>query len=125
MVDKNYTLAMKIKNEILSNFPSLDINVYFDNESVEYFISTRNKEQYYSDEYGKLVFKINQKYLWGQGIFNFYFILDESKKETDKLANFISFSTNNEIHYISWDINNTNSLLIDEHTCMDSFALAA
>ena len=123
MADKNYTLAIKIKNMILSSFPYLDINIYFDNESNEYFISTRNKEQYYSEGYGMLVFEINQNILWGQGIFNFHFVLEE--READKLAKSISFSANNETRYTSWDISSTHTLLVTKHAEADGFALAA
>jgi hypothetical protein len=125
MINKNYTLALKIKNMILSTFPSLDICIYFDDELNEYIISTRNKEIYYSNEYGKLVFEINQEILWEQGIFNFYFILDESERESDKLAKGISFSQRNEVHYTSWVINNTHSLTIDRYDGIENYSLAA
>ena len=125
MSDKNYTLAMKIRNIILSTFPSLDINVYFDNELKEYIISTRNKEYYYSENYGKLISEINNNILWCQGIFNFYFILDEGEKEFDMLTNVMSFSFNNEILFKPWARDTSNLLLIEKHNNTDNYSLAA
>ena len=74
-------------NKILSNFIHADIEIIFDKERNEYFISTRNKELYYSEAFGMLVLKISQN-LWKRGIFNFYFILDVRDREFNKEAIF-------------------------------------
>ena len=75
MFNNDDSLALEIKNTISINFIHANIEIIFDKERNEYFISTRNKELYYSEEYGMLVLEISQN-LWKQGIFNFYFILD-------------------------------------------------
>jgi len=85
MFDKNSALAIMIKNTILSNFLYADIEISFDKEQNEYYISTRNKELYYSEAYGMLVFDIEQNILWKQGIFNFFFILEEGRSKYKKI----------------------------------------
>jgi hypothetical protein len=95
----NNALALTIKNNILANFPFADIEIIFDKELGEYFISTRNKELYYSEAYGMLIFEINQNILWKQGIFNFFFILDERDHEINKLSQDITVSLSDEVHY--------------------------
>ena len=125
MFDKNYALAMDIKNKILTNIMYADIDIFFDKEQNEYFISTRNKELYYSEAYGKLIFEINQDILWGQGIFNFYFILDTRAREFDNASKETIFFLQNENLYKSWDVKNTHSLFAGKYTDMDNFSLAA
>ena len=124
MFNNDDSLALEIKNKILTRFIHADISVFFDKERNEYFISTRNKELYYSEGYGMLVLEISQN-LWGRGVFNFYFILDVRDHEFNKTANEISFSLKNEIHYILWDVSNTPPLIVDKYTGTDNYSLAA
>jgi len=125
MFDKNYTLALKIKNLILINFPYAGINVFHDSTLNEYFISTQNKELYYSDEFGKLILEINQNMLWGQGIFNFYFILDVRENELDRVAKIITLASVNEVRYMPWEVNNTPILHSDKLIGIENSSLAA
>ena len=71
-------LAMDIKNKILNQFNNADIDIRYDDEQNEYFISTKNKILYDSEEYEKLIFEIKQEMLYGRGIFNFYLTWDAS-----------------------------------------------
>ena len=125
MFDKNCVLAADIKNKILSRFIDAEINIFFDKERNEYFISTRDKDLYYSEEFGMLVFEINQGILWKQGIFNFYFILDLREREFINAADKISFSRKNETAYASWDINSAPRIFADKHIDTGNFSLAA
>ena len=127
MFNENYGLAMEIRRKILSRFINADINIIFDKEQDEYFISTRNEELYYSEKYGQLVFEINQSILWGQGIFNFYFILDRREREFSEIVKEVSFSLQAKIPYTSWNIDDTavHRLSVDRHINMNNSSLAA
>jgi len=103
--DKNYSLAVKIKNLILRDFPYADINIVYDKGLNEYFISTNDEKLYYSEAYGMLILTINTDILWGQGIFNFYFILDVQEHELGKMTKKITFSPTDEINYKTWFVN--------------------
>ena len=81
MFDRNSALALVVKNIILTSFLDADIEIVFDKEQGEYYISTRNRELYYSEAYSMLILDINQNILWKQGIFNFYFILEEGRSK--------------------------------------------
>lgn len=125
MYNKDFVLALEIKNKILSHFVQADVDIFYDKEQDEYFISIRDKELYNSEEYGKLVFEINENILWGQGIFNFYFILDTRDCGFEKTTKEISFSLQDEIQYTSWIVNNTHSLFVDKHFDLNDSSLAA
>jgi hypothetical protein len=124
MLNNNNALALSIKNIILTNFLHADIEIIFDKEQNEYFISTRNKELYYSEGYGMLMLEISKDILWKQGIFNFYFILDERNHEFDKMTKNLTFSLANEIIYKTWDVNKP-SLFVGKHIDVDNYSLAA
>jgi len=124
MLSDYNALALEIKNIILTNFLNADIEIIFDKEQNEYFISTRNKELYYSEAYGMLILDISQNILWGQGIFNFYFILDIREHKSNEMTKNITFSLTGETSYKTWDVNKL-SLFIDKHIDMDIFSLAA
>jgi hypothetical protein len=124
MLNNNDSLVSAIKNIILTNFPYAGTEVIFDKEQNEYFISTRNKELYYSEAYGMLILEINKNTLWEQGIFNIYFILDVRDKEFDKMTEQITFSFMDETAYKTWDVNKT-SLSVDKHIDTHNFSLAA
>jgi len=120
----NNALALAIKKIILTKFLDANIKITFDKEQNEYFISTRNRELYYSEAYGMLVLEINQNILWKQGIFNFYFILDVRKHKFDKITKNITFSLADEIVYKPWGVKK-QSLFIDTHISVNDFSLAA
>jgi hypothetical protein len=124
MFDNDNSLALEIKNKILDRFIHANTSVFFDKEHNEYFISTRNKELYYSEEYGMLVLEISEN-LWRQGKFNFYFIFDARSHEFDRATKEISLSPENEILYASWGVNNTSFVFVDEYINTDNFSLAA
>lgn len=124
MVDKNDTLAIKIKNLILSNFPHANINIFFDKEQSEYFISTSNEELYHSEAYGTLVMEIKMNILWKQNIYNFYFILDIRDRIFDNITEKITFLLEDETIYKTWDVNNSSSF-VDKHINISDFSLAA
>jgi hypothetical protein len=86
MLNNDNNLALIIKNIILTAFLHADIEVNFDKERNEYFISTRDKDLYYSEAYGLLILDIEQNILWKQGRFNFYFILDVRGRGFDKMT---------------------------------------
>ena len=96
--DDNY-LALKLKNLIESRFPYADIKISFNKDFGEYFISTRNKELYYSEDYLMLLFEIDNDILWEQGKFNFFFTLNQRGPEYDFMANSIIFSVKESGHY--------------------------
>ena len=113
MFSKNDSLALTIKNKILSNFINANIEVIFDKEQDEYFISTRNKELYYSEEYGMLVLEINQN-LWKQGIFNFYFILDLRLNPFENMVKDTLFTSKETNSFTQWNLH-THTVSDDEH----------
>ncbi|MCL2138266.1 MAG: hypothetical protein FWH41_01915 [Treponema sp.] len=121
MIEKNNIWALWIKNKILSCFPYAGTVITFDKEQNEYFVSTPNKDLYYSESYGLIVFEINQT-LWNQGIFNFYFTLESDFHMIDKI---IPFLFTEERIYSFWGINNNLALFVDKDTNMDNFSLAA
>ena len=125
MFDNGGFIALKIKNKILSHFIHADINIVFDKEQNEYFISTRDRELYHSETYGKLVLEINQNILWGQGIFNFYFVLDSRGREFDKTVKEILFSIKKEVSYTAWNVNHTSALFVDKHIATNDPSKAA
>ena len=125
MFDKNNALAIKIKNTILSNFLYADIEISFDKEQNEYYISTRNKELYYSEAYGMLVFDIEQNILWKQGIFNFYFILEEGHNKYKKMADVMSVAREESGSYSVWNTYSTGNLTFDNNIELSNFYLAA
>ncbi|MDR1836641.1 MAG: hypothetical protein LBQ89_03180 [Treponema sp.] len=106
-------LALEIKNIILTNFFHADIEIIFDKERNEYFISTRNKELYYSESYGMLILEINQNILWKQDFFNFYFILDLRRNPLENMAKNILF-TSEETSFTQWNLH-TQTVPDDNH----------
>jgi len=125
MFDNGNFVALEIKNKIRSHFIDADINIVFDKEQNEYFVSTQNRELYYSEEYGKLVLEISQSLLWGQGIFNFYFVLDSSGREFDKTVKEILFSLKREVTYTAWNVNASSALFVDKHVDVNDSSMAA
>jgi len=124
MLNNNNALALKIKNIILRNFLHADIEVVFDKERDEYFISTRNKDLYYSEAYGMLILEISQNTLWKQGIFNFHFILDVREPECNKMTEKTTFLLTEEIKYKTWDVNKP-SFFADKRVDVENFSLVA
>jgi len=111
----NYNaLAMEIKNIILANFIHADIEIIFDKERNEYFISTRNRELYYSEAYGMLILEINQNILWKQGVFNFYFILDLRPNQFEDMAKDALFTSEETSFFAQWDLH-THTVSEDDH----------
>jgi hypothetical protein len=123
-LNNDNTLALTIKNKILTTFLHADIEINFDKEQNEYFISTRDKDLYYSEAYGLLILDIKQNILWKQGKFNFYFILDVRERDFDKMTEKTTFSHTDEINYKTWEVNKP-SLFIDKYVDMDNFPLVA
>jgi len=126
MFDENFALAIEIKNKIVSHFINADITISSDKGQNEYFISTRNKELYYSEEYGRLIFEINQD-IWSQGIFNFYFIVGNRGCEFSEIVKEISFSPQTTIPYTSWDIDSDaiHYLSVNRSNDMNNLLLVA
>lgn len=125
MVDNNHALAIMIKNKIQTHFINAGVNIIFDKERNEYFISTRNRDLYYSQAYGILILEINQNTLWGRGIFNFYFTLDEKQDHLEKMAEQTSFDRKESKHYEMWGVHNTHILFVDNHVVPGDYSLAA
>jgi len=123
-MENDNLLARSIRNKILSNFIFADIDIIYDKEQNEYFISTRDKDLYYSEAYGLLILDIKQNILWEQGKYNFYFTLDVQEREFDKMITNITFSLKDEIVYKSWDVKKT-PILVDKQIDTDYFPLAA
>jgi len=109
-MENDNLLARSIRNKILSNFISAEINITYDKEQNEYFISTRDKNLYYSEAYGLLILDIKQNILWEQGKYNFYFTLDVQEREFD---------------YKSWDIVKKTPIFVDKQIDTDYFPLLA
>ena len=124
MFSNDDILVIKIKNKIQARFPQSNIEIRFDKELNEYFISTRNKELYYSDEYGMLIFEIDSEILWKQNKFNFYFVLNERYNGLNMLINKLSFSYKINDNYIDWNINKPN-IFIERYNDTNNFSLAA
>jgi hypothetical protein len=124
MFENDNFLASTIRNIILSHFIYADIDIIYDKEQNEYYISTRNRDLYYSEAYGLLILDIKQNILWKQGKFNFYFILDIRGREFVTITEKIIFSHTDEIKYKTWDINKT-PLFVDSHIDIYNFPLAA
>jgi len=101
MFSKNDSLALEIKNKILTNFIQANTEIVFDREQNEYFISTRNKDLFYSEAYGLFTLEINQG-LWEQGIFNFYFILDVKPNQFEDMEKRFSFDPKETDTFTSW-----------------------
>jgi Rps23 Pro-64 3,4-dihydroxylase Tpa1-like proline 4-hydroxylase len=104
MLNNNYALALAIKNIILTNFLHADIEITFDKEQDEYFISTQNKEIYYSQAYGMLLLEINQNILWKQGIFNFHFTLNVKPSQPEELVRKMTFDQKETNSYLLWNV---------------------
>jgi len=115
-------VALEIKNIILTNFFHADIEIIFDKERNEYFISTRNKELYYSEPYGMLILEINQNILWKQGFFNFFFILDSRRNPLENMAKNTLF-TSEETSFTQWNLH-TQTVPDNNHFIYD-YPLAA
>jgi len=124
-MENDNLLARSIRNKILSNFISADINITYDKEQNEYFLSTQDKNLYYSEAYGLLILDIKQNILWEQGKYNFYFTLDVQEREFDKMTTNITFSLTDEIDYKSWDIVKKTPIFVDKQIDTDYFPLAA
>jgi hypothetical protein len=101
MFSKNDSLALEIKNKILTNFIQANIEIVYDKEQNEYFISTRNKDLYYSEAYGLFTLEISQG-LWEQGIFNFHFILDVKPSQFEDMEKCMSFDVKEMATFTSW-----------------------
>ena len=69
------SIKNKVKNILLSNFPSIHVTVYLDDGYGVYSIN--NKSVYYSQEYLMLVTDINCNILYPRGIYNTLFVCDE------------------------------------------------
>jgi hypothetical protein len=123
-MENDNLLARSIRNKILSNFIFADIDIIYDKEQNEYFISTRNKDLYYSEAYGLLILDIKQNILWEQGKYNFYFTLDIQEKEFDRMIKNITFSLTDETDYKSWDVKKT-PIFVDKQIDIVYFPLAA
>jgi len=121
MFNENNALVIEIKNKILLQFIDAEIDIFYDKDQDEYFISTRNKELYYSDDYGKLIYEINQGDLWVNGIFNIYFIL----RENDTSVKEMSFSVDKETVYTSWNVDKTQAFNTDKMYYFNDNSLAA
>jgi len=124
MFDKNYLLAIEIKNMILTNFYYVDINIIYDKGLDEYFISTHDENLYYSEPYGMLILAINQDILWKQGYFNFYFILDKTIHNIN-IAEEISFERKYTDSYSLWGVRDTDNIQIESDIEFSDFSLAA
>jgi len=124
MLENDNLLAFNIKNKIESDFINAKINIIYDKEQNEYFISTRDKDLYYSESYGLLILDIKQNILWKQGKYNFYFILDAQEQEFDKLSKKITFTLKNEIDYKPWNVKKT-LIIVDKHIDTENFSLVA
>jgi len=103
MFNNNNALALEIKNIILNNFIQADIEIIFDKERNEYFISTRDKELYYSEAYGMLILEINQNILWRRGVFNFYFILDLRPNQFENMIKDTLFTSKETSFSAQWN----------------------
>jgi hypothetical protein len=124
MFDKYYSLAIEIKNMILSNLYYDDINIIYDDELDEYFISIHDENLYYSESYAMLVLKINQDILWKQGYFNFYFILDKTIHNIN-IAEKISFERKDADFDSLWGVHDTDNIQIESDIEFSDFSLAA
>jgi hypothetical protein len=125
MFDKAYFLAMEAKNKLQARFMRTDIGVVFDKERGEYFICARDKDLYYSKEYGMLAMEISRDLL-ERGATNFYFILDSGAwREFDKTAEGMSFYVNTAVSYAHWDIKSSRVVAADSHADCGDFSLAA
>jgi hypothetical protein len=124
MFENDNFLAGSIRNIILSNFINANIDIIYDKGQNEYFISTRDKNLYYSEAYGLLILDIKQNILWKQGKFNFYFILDVRERDFDKMTEKTTFSHTDEISYKTWEVNKP-SIFIDKYVDTDNFPLVA
>jgi hypothetical protein len=125
MFDKNYSLAVEIKNLILSFFYYADIDIVYDNDLDEYFITTRDEKLYYSEAYGMLVLAINQGILWKYGNFNFYFILDNKPARQKNTVEKISFEQKEAGSYFSWGVYNTDNMRIEGGAEFSDYYLVA
>jgi hypothetical protein len=125
MFDSKNGLAITIKNILLTHFPCAEIDIIFDKEQNEYFISTRDEKLYYSEEYGMLIMEIKLNLLWDNGIFNFFFILDSTPIQVEKLFDSISFSQKEITPDFYWNIGNNNVLSVKDNIESNNLFLAA
>jgi hypothetical protein len=125
MFDDRNVLATEIKNRIMKNFLYANVNVVFDQEHNEYFVSVDNRELYYSEAFQSFVMGIKQDILWKENIHNFYFILDETLYGFEKITGKISFERKDASAYVIWDFCNGNSIVADTRITADIFHLAA
>lgn len=75
-----------VKEEIRRNYPNIELLIEKVPETDDIFISICDEEIYNSDEYQYLVLNIQEKSLWNQGIFNFYFSFDKKECCNDQLT---------------------------------------
>ena len=89
----------KIKNILLSNFPSIHVTVYLDDGYIVYSIN--NKDVYYSQEYLMLVTDINCNILYPRGIYNTLFVCDEQAQNKPLRLRLSRVILSNEVRCIS------------------------
>lgn len=76
-----------IKKFILSSYPSLNIEIIYNNDEDEcYFVKIDNKQTYYSDDYQKLIVSLKRS-LWARNINNYYFIYEEQQPDVSLFEN--------------------------------------
>jgi hypothetical protein len=77
MFDDNNYIIDDLKRKVYDNFPSANINVVR-SEDGEYFFSVDSRELYYSDDFQLFLMRLKIDEVWGRGIYNIFFTLDET-----------------------------------------------
>jgi hypothetical protein len=113
MFDDMNVLVTEIKNRIMKIFLYANVNVVFDQDHNEYFVSVDNSELYYSEAFQSFVMGIKQDILWKENIHNFYFILDETFYGFERITREISSERKETSAYAIWDFCNGSSIAGD------------
>jgi hypothetical protein len=81
-----------IQLRILEKFPSLSVQLYYDSNLKEYYITLNDIDIFHSDECCRLLFILTQEFLWKNHINNVFFAVESGQKfEEPKLTrSFIS-----------------------------------
>lgn len=109
MFDDNYYLIDELKRKVYENFPSANINVVR-SEDGEYFFSVDNRELYYSDDFQLFLMKLKIGAVWGRGIYNIFFTLDE---RVNKINSIIFSNSISNAGMPDWKTDNTPAIAVD------------
>jgi hypothetical protein len=107
-MDFSLNLESEIKNKILSQFPNIEIKLYYEENSDGFYISMNNRDVYYSDSYQLLIMEVKVNILWKNNINNCYFIHETISGFNSVIESIPSSMKIGE--YVKWNIAEIASL---------------